>query len=312
MDKGKIVKRVILKIVGIVIGILFCVFLLFIGKSGYDDVFKKKSNITHYQNRISAEIRRLTSMIESVQRTPQDLAYILAVQDVDLAEIKILLKSVLFNNEELFGSAVAFEPYQFQKDSVYFAPYLYRSGDTTTFTFLDDRTYDYFHKDWYLRPKAILKPIWSEPYYDEGGGNKLMSTYSVPFFKFDGYKEKYSGIVTVDVAIEWLTKAVEYIGMELHGSVVLVSENGTILTAPKESWISKETIYTLATKLNIPVLNDIGRDLQMGKSGIKLLEELPKEKSSAIFYETIKINKWGFILILPMDELYKSNPISKK
>ncbi len=32
----------------------------------------------------------------------------------------------------------------------------------------------------------LKTPVWSEPYFDEGAGNILMATYSVPFFQRDG------------------------------------------------------------------------------------------------------------------------------
>jgi len=34
---------------------------------------------------------------------------------------------------------------------------------------------------WFQAPKAQGKAVWSAPYFDEGAGNVLMTTYSAPF-----------------------------------------------------------------------------------------------------------------------------------
>ncbi|MDD4922142.1 MAG: hypothetical protein PHS30_06650 [Bacteroidales bacterium] len=293
---------------GMVIIILFIlggIILYFAGKLAYKEIFKRNIRIEYFQDRLSAEGKRMNAVIVSAQKTPQDLAYILEFHETDDSETNILLKSVLFNNEELYGCCIAYEPYQHKKDSLYDAPYVYRSADTLVFTNLNDPNYNYLYKDWYLIPKTLMKPTWSEPYYDEGGGNLLMSTYSVPLFKFDGSKDLFYGIVTVDVSIEWLTNAVQSIGRVLNGYAILISENGTILSAPNKDLIFHETIFTLAAEKNLPVLREIGRDLQQGKSGNRAIEKKMMKNYWHAFYSPIPANKWGLIILIPDHELSK-------
>lgn len=285
--------------------ILVCAGLYYAGELAYGQIFRKSIKREIFQDKLFAEIKRMNTVIEAVQKTPQDLAYILEFHNTSEAEMKILLKSMLFNNEELFGGAIAFEPNSYNKDSFYYSRYVYRQRDSVIFTNLDDPEYDYFYKDWYLIPKTMLKPAWSEPYYDEGGGNSLMSTYSVPFYRYDGNQEVFNGIVTVDVSIEWLTNAVESIGRLLNAKALLMSENGTIISAPEKEWIYNQTIYTLASEMNIPVLRRIGRDLRDGNSGIEDIEEFQGEKEWVLFYSPIKASRWGMILLLPENELLK-------
>ena len=45
--------------------------------------------------------------------------------------------------------------------------------------------YDYLREDdkewpWYVTPRKLGKPMWTEPYFDEGGGEVNMVTWSVP------------------------------------------------------------------------------------------------------------------------------------
>ncbi len=292
----------IIMLAGIAIG---CLFLFQAGKMAYREIFKKKLCINQFQDKLSAETKRINTIIESAQSTPQDLAAILEFHDTDDAEVKILLQSVLFNNPELFGSAIAYEAYMHNKDSLYDSPFVYRTGDTIAFTNLNGPEYNYFYKDWYLIPKTLMKPSWSEPYYDEGGGNSLMSTYSVPFYKFQGDKERFYGIVTVDVSIDILTKAVVSIGKTLKGYALLISENGTILSAPDSDLIFNETIFTLAVERKQPAFREIGRELQQGKSGYRKLVDPADQKEFYAFYSSVPANKWGLIILMEENELLK-------
>jgi phosphoserine phosphatase RsbU/P len=301
------IKRIISKVLVIAV-IIFCgFFLLLLGKGAYNELYKKNSNTELFQLRISGLVREMSRLIGFAQKMPQDLAYIMEVQKVTSKEMNILLESVLFNNPELFGSAIAYEPNQFDKDSLYFSNYICRSGDSILHTNLNGSEYNYFYKDWYLVPKTLMKPTWSEPYYDDGGGNKLMSTYSIPFFKFNGTKEVFKGIVTVDVSVDMLTKIVQSTAKLWNCQAFLISENGTVLSAPNKNWIFNETIFTLASEMNLPVLREIGKDLQNGESGKKQLAEFQNQKDWWVFYSSIKINKWGVIVMIRKDELYKIN-----
>ena len=67
--------------------------------------------------------------------------------------------------------AVAFEPYSFASDRLFFAPYQYRSGGRLAYVQLGNPNYRYFYMDWYQIPKELNQPIWTEPYMDTGGGN---------------------------------------------------------------------------------------------------------------------------------------------
>ena len=70
---------------------------------------------------------------------------------------------------------------------------------------LGNPEYDYFHWEWYARPKKENHAIWTEPYFDEGGGNTIMTTYSVPFRR----EGRFWGIATIDIAMSQLIMETE-------------------------------------------------------------------------------------------------------
>jgi len=51
--------------------------------------------------------------------------------------------------------------------------------------------------EWYERPKRERQAIWTEPYFDDGGGNTIMITYSAPYRRDD----LFWGFATIDIAM---------------------------------------------------------------------------------------------------------------
>lgn len=299
-EKGSI-KRALLGVL-VIFSAVFCIILICrAGEMAYKVIFKRKIRVEYFKEQLAAEIKRMNTVITAAQNTPVDLANILEFHPTSETEMRILQESVLFNSEELYGCAVAFEPYTYNKDSLYCSFYAFRENDSLIFTNLNNPAYEYFYKDWYLIAKTLNQPVWSEPYYDTGGGNKLMTTYSVPFFQFMGNGEKFAGVVTIDVSIEWLADAVTSVGKMLKTKAALISENGTILSAPNRDLIYSETIYSVAEERNLPVLRETGRALKQGKSGVK--KAYDGDQAWYIFYSPVPANRWGFMLFIPEEEL---------
>jgi len=145
------------------------------------------------------------------------------------------LTKVVKNNPSIYASAIAFEPYAFNKDKYYYSPYAYRNGDSIEETFLGAADYDYFIMDWYQIPSVIQQPYWSEPYYDDNGGNALLTTYSVPFYMNENGKREFGGIITIDISLEWLTDIVNSVKIFETGYAFLISRNGMYVNS-SQSW----------------------------------------------------------------------------
>jgi hypothetical protein len=64
--------------------------------------------------------------------------------------------------------------------SVRLSPYWFRSGTALSFAELAVPSYDIRTKGWFTEPIAKRAAVWTEPYFDAGGGEIWMRTYSVP------------------------------------------------------------------------------------------------------------------------------------
>ena len=161
--------------------------LIFLAASGYSYYASKEGIIRRARESAQHLTRETVYQIEvilrGVEKIPLNLAATLEQVPCDRENLVGLLHTAMVHNQELFGLGVAFEPYAYNPKSQYFLPYFFRSGDQLKFKMLGGESYQYFYQDWYQIPQELKRPQWSEPYYDEGAGNIIESTYSTPFFQ---------------------------------------------------------------------------------------------------------------------------------
>lgn len=110
-----------------------------------------------------------------------------------------LLTEYIKQDPDTYGAAFAFAPQVIEGVTVKAAPYVFRQADVFVEKDLIDN-YDYTapEQEWYARPVREGKASWSKPYYDKGGGESGMITYSVPIY---GKEHRLLGVVRSDVMI---------------------------------------------------------------------------------------------------------------
>ncbi len=211
--------------------------------------------------------KTLNHQFALMSHDPDRIALSLTVQKPkSVDEMLEFQYAMLAGNPSIYGNAVAWEPYAFDPKEKFCSPYVWRNADLdgaiSNMMFNPQNNYDYLTGwDWYDRPKAryantpeapatihiagggneTARPprtepgLWSDPYFDEGGGNVLMCTYSAPFFQ----GRKFAGVVTCDVTTDWIS---EFLADEaFEGSLfMLVAENNTVISHPRKDWIMRQ------------------------------------------------------------------------
>ena len=250
-----------------------------------------------------ATVNRVDAVLKSTQKVPQSLANVLDDATYTEADLTKLLRAAVEANPEVYGATIAFEPYAFDAQSLYFAPYFYKRKGAIAFTHLGSDTYRYFSMDWYRIPKERNRPAWTEPYFDEGGGGIIMSTYSVPFYRSIGGTRRFMGVVTADVSLEWLRDIVSSIHISQTGYAFLLSKNGTLVTYPKPALVMHETIFTLADARHDDRLHQIGHDMINGSSGLVLTHCIDSTEPCWLAYAPVPANGWSLGAMFPENEL---------
>ena len=252
------------------------------------------------KNLASATVNRINSMLYAFEKVPESLAHFLESSLHGKNDILNLIRSAIINNPEIYGSTVAFEPHAFSKEDLRFAPYFYRRAGDIKFTFLP---YNYFYWDWYQIPKELGYPIWTEPYYDEGAGEIVMATYSVPFYRNIHGKREFMGVVTADISLSWLQEMVASIKIAETGYGFLISKNGTFVTHPHSDLTMNETIFSVAEARSNPSIRELGRDMIRGGSGFVPFRSIVTGEKCWMAYAPLSASGWALAVLFPQDEL---------
>jgi len=237
---------------------------------------------------------------------PRSLAIGLENFDMGKTEVNGLLQATVKANTEIFGAAIAFEPYAFDPKQYYYCTYSYRDDAGIALDYLGSEAYRYFLRDWYQIPRELGRPVWSEPYFDEGGGNIIMSTYSVPFYRRVQGERLLWGIATADVSLMWLDEVVGAVNICRTGYAFLISQNGYIVTHRDKGLIMRESIFSLAEAKGDDALRRIGRDMVRGEEGFVPLTDPVSGKRSWMYYTGLPSVGWSLGIIFPEDELFET------
>lgn len=256
------------------------------------------------RNITEKNVNKIDAVIDKAAKLPLNFSKIVENNNPSEEELVMMLRNIVANNEEIYGSAIAFEPFSYKEDKYFYSHYVFRDKGEIKISNLNDPNYEYFYQDWYQIPAHLQKPFWSEPYYDEGGGNALMTTYSVPFYKSQYGMQKFWGIITVDIALGWLDSLVSSIDIYETGFAFVISYAGTFVTHPNSEFIMNHTIFSLSEEYNIPDLRSYGRKMIAEEKGFGKLNGVTIKADSRIYYTPFNSNEWSLGVIFPEKELY--------
>jgi signal transduction histidine kinase len=256
------------------------------------------------RNITSNVVLKIDKVLSTIQKIPDNFSVIVDSSDLSDTKLKGLLRMMVENNPDIYGAAIAFEPYFKDPKQLYYSFYYHRDSTGIQFSTLGNEKYDYFTMDWYQVPKELGRSAWSEPYFDEGGGNIIMTTYSCPLFRKINGEKKFIGILTADVSIDRLQKYVDEIKVYKTGYGYMISQNGTIVTHPVKDLIMNESIFSLADEQKVPQLREIGRKMIRGQTDFVQIDyrNVRTGKLSWISYAPVPLNGWSVAVIFPVDE----------
>ena len=244
-------------------------------------------------------ILSIEKVITEVERSVDNLDWVVQQQLDEEAFLYDVTRELVNANPNIIGSAVAFEP-GFYKNRKYFSPYTY-IGDMSLELHtiqLGNENYDYPTLDWYQIPKLLGHAYWSEPYYDDGGGGRRMSTYSMPL---RDTADNFIGILTADISLEWISDLVTSIQPYENSYTMMIGRNGAYIAHPDSSKVLNETIFTSAMEMNDTTAFLIGREMLAGKTGMLRFDN--DDEDSFVMYGPLS-NGWSLALVCSYGEIF--------
>jgi len=208
-----------------------------------------------------------------------------------------LLEAVTRDNPAIYGSAVAFEAYCFNKQKVFFAPHVFSPPDTGVQhnDITPEYNYDYHFYDWFLIPKLTGARIWTDPYVDGSANDALVVSFSAPIIQ----DTKFIGVTKVDTRVEDIRRNLARMKVK-DGFTVLVSKVGTLISHPNSEYILRHTLLSLAKEQKSAVLEELAHTLlQEGGSGIVHLDPTPQEDALWLAYAPVASTGWTLLAAVP-------------
>jgi signal transduction histidine kinase len=253
----------------------------------------------------SRTVNEIGNFLSIVEKVPDNFSKIIEDSHYSKEEIKCLLHKMVENNNDIFGAAIAFEPYYFDTSTYFYSPYYFRDKGKIKMQDLGTEQYDYFLWDWYSVPENLEKAVWSEPYFDEGGGNVLMTTYTVPLYQTKYGKKEFIGVLTADVTLDRMQNYFDSIKVFKTGYAFMISRKGAFIAHPRKDLIQKQTIFSLAEKNKSKQLKEIGQNMVNGVTKFEVdidYYNVNNNKPSWIAYAPVKKCGWSVGIVFPIDE----------
>ena len=300
MNRNSLSFKIILRVLISCIALGFMIFAIQYTYTRY-----LVENTTRENAQLLAEntVNEIEKVIRPVEMIPENVAWMMESNVISEDSIYSFLEKLIRNNPAIYASAIAFEPGMSKQGLKYFAPYAHRDGTKIRTTQLGSSDYDYFIMDWYQIPAILRTPYWTEPYFDTGGANALLSTYSVPFYLNRNRQKVFGGIITIDISLDWLTDIVNSVKIFKTGYAFLISRTGAFVTHPNREYIMNQSIFTVAKEENSPALREIGRTMIHGKNGYTSVKTKAEGKRW-IYYTFLPSTKWSLGVVFPHNEMY--------
>ncbi len=283
--------------------------VIFVVAFGYNYFYSRdlvlKNVRENATNLTQALVRKTETALLSVEQIPRYLALDLDRGQATQQNLLAMIKEMIESNQDIFGSTVAYEPYAFEPESRYYAPYFYRDEvGNIGYTDLGEEKYNYFILDWYSIPRYLDRPVWSEPYFDEGGGNILIATYSHPFYDVSSGMPRFRGVVTANISLEGLVDSISSVSLYKSGYAFLISRTGQFLAHPDTKRIMRHSIFSMAEETELPELRRIGKEMLKGKEGFSMFSGLDGTGRFLLYFAPVPVTGWSAGVVIPEKELY--------
>lgn len=215
--------------------------------------------------------------------------------------LKRIPQRVVNDNPVVVGSTMALVPGYSARHPLY-APYAARDLKTGEIRMLSLATeeYDYPSMEWFAKPLELNDCYWSEPYFDENGGDILMTTFSMPVKDKNG---EVAAILTADISLDWLTELIGEIKVYPNAFNMVVSRSGQIMVCPVETLVMQTTVDQFALESeDYEALDQVNQAMLSGQSG-----EMPvsyRGQTNHVYFSPVERTGWSLSIVLPENDLY--------
>ncbi|MBQ7253467.1 MAG: SpoIIE family protein phosphatase [Bacteroidales bacterium] len=273
--------------------------------------FAKKALDEEASNRAETQLdatrNRIMDMIDQAEAAVRNSIWIAQWSLGCLDSTERVISRIVETNSVIYGSTIALVP-GYSRERPLFSPYVYRSSaDSLTRVSLATPEYDYPNQEWFAKPLELNSGYWSEPYVDTGGGEMLMTTYSIPI---EDYTGKKAAVLTGDISLDWLSDLVSNINIYPNANTLMLSRTGKFMVSR-----SKEMVKGLSIEEVMAGIRDqedfkkVERAMNAGESGHQQVTF--HDIVGYVYYAPVERTGWSMCIIIPDDDIYGANRRTK-
>ena len=252
---------------------------------------------------VENSVLRLNNILEDVELSADNLEWLVYRHLEEPETLMEYTRTTVQGNPVLSGCSISFEP-DYYEGHHYFSAYSGYIGGTLETEQEGDDDYQYFYLDWYLQPKLLNQPCWTEPYSDweqddaEDRQTQRMVSYCKPLTTADGY----IGSISLDISLKWLSDNLSSVQPYPHSYSILISRGGTYLVHPDPDKLFYQTIFTEGLIHPKPEQDELGRSMLKLEDGYRRL--LIDGKRSYVFYTPLKATGWSMAIVCPERDIF--------
>jgi len=249
------------------------------------------------ESKIDGTVWQIESVMDGIEATTSALQWSVWNSRYDEEALYRITRECIKSNSNIVGCAIAFEPGYFNGVEDY-SPYSCRTADGGIKSFqLASDSYDYHLMDWYQIPRLLLSTYWTDPYYDEGGGNVLMTTFSRPLSDENG---KMYAILTADLNLQNLRNLANSIKPFPNSSTIMTASDGSFIVHPNQEYVMRHTPFSIAMENGDEGLLKISETVLNSQRGYVKADN--SDLQSFVVYSHLK-NDWTIAISCPLKDV---------
>ena len=211
-------------------------------------------------------------------------------------------RGMLQNNPDFYTCSIAFEPYYFKEYGRYFSAYARHVGDSIRTLQGGSEYYQYFFMDWYLMPKLLEKPCWTEPYMDLDAPT---NTYEMVTSYCQAIKNKqgeFIGVINTSLSLNWLSHTISAVKPYPNSYSIMIGRGGTYFVHPDTTKITRQTIFTQTMETPDTAMTALGHAMQRGEEGMKHMNI--DGNDCYVFYKPLGKTGCSMAIVCPESDIF--------
>ena len=211
-------------------------------------------------------------------------------------------RSMLENNPDFYNCSIAFEPYYFKKHGRYFSAYSKHNGDSIRTIQGGSDNYQYFFMNWYLMPKLLDHPCWTEPYIDHDAPtntSEMVSSYCQTIKNKQG---DVIGVINTSLSVSWLSHTISAVKPYPNSYSIMIGRGGTYFVHPDSTKITRQTIFTETMEHPDTAMTALGHAMQRGEEGMKHMNI--DGESCFVFYKPLGKTGCSMAIVCPESDIF--------